>query len=412
MNKIIKILKAVASLALCIAMMQLIVPGERAAVCKTHKPGESFLGDDGIIYTPCTVCGSILTDEDDGSLCQAGDADGDFLVTASDARIALRMSVGLEKSDFSLDVNGDGQISGDDARLILRVSVGLETLNGHIHYGKILSAEPTCTVKGGKYIVCDCGASLTVADIDPLGHNFVKQVCTRCGAVDTAHVHKYTKKVVEPTCKAKGYTLYTCDCGDSYKADYTPAAHKAVNGVCVYCNQKISSTGYVITTKNGVTYVGGVLVVNKTYKLPSSYNPGGLTSECSVAFAKLQAAAKKAGYTYTINSGFRTYSEQKTLYNNYVKQHGSAEAKKYCAVAGASEHQTGLAIDVGVTKWSDYEWLAANAYKYGFIIRYTADKTAITGYSAEEWHIRYLGTDLAKKVYKSGLCLEEYLGIS
>ena len=93
-----------------------------------------------------------------------------------------------------------------------------------------------------------------------------------------------------------------------------------------------------------------------------------------------------------------------------------AEADTFSARPGTSEHQTGLAMDVG---WIDDsygdtpsgKWLAANCYKYGFIIRYPKNKESITGYKYEPWHIRYLGTDIAKDVYDSGLCLEEYLGV-
>ncbi|MBP5303523.1 MAG: M15 family metallopeptidase [Clostridia bacterium] len=178
-----------------------------------------------------------------------------------------------------------------------------------------------------------------------------------------------------------------------------------------------SSKGYSIVTKNGITYVDGVLVVNKTYSLPSSYYIGGLTSECDKAYDKLKAAAAKAGNNIYISSGFRSYSTQEGLYNRYVSTYGKAEADRFSARPGYSEHQTGLAIDLngvsdsfGATK--EGKWVAAHCHEYGFILRYPKGKEAQTGYMYEPWHIRYVGVDVATKIYNSGLCLEEYYGIT
>ena len=170
-----------------------------------------------------------------------------------------------------------------------------------------------------------------------------------------------------------------------------------------------------IVVKNGVTYVEGILIVNKKYSIPSSYG-NGVDKEAYNQLKLLQSDAKKLGLTINLNSGYRSYSYQKTLYNNYVKKHGVAVADTFSAKPGHSEHQTGLAFDVG--KVSDNFgltkagiWLSKNAHLYGFIIRYPKGKQTITGYKYEPWHIRYLGKEIATKVYESGLCLEEYLGI-
>src|SRR5699024_5056985 len=95
---------------------------------------------------------------------------------------------------------------------------------------------------------------------------------------------------------------------------------------------------------------------------------------------------------------------------------GAEMADTYSARPGHSEHQTGLAFDLNEISDAfagtpEAEWLAEHAHEYGFIIRYPADKEDITGYSYEPWHVRYLGKEIAEKVYESGLCLEEYLGI-
>lgn len=170
-----------------------------------------------------------------------------------------------------------------------------------------------------------------------------------------------------------------------------------------------------IYTEYGKTYVDGVLIVNKKYSLPANYNPG-INSEAYSWLKKMQNDIAKQGLELNLCSGFRSYSDQKYIYNNYVKQYGQATTDTFSARPGHSEHQTGLAFDVGAittdfANWNAGKWLAANAHKYGFIIRYPKGKEHITGYQYEPWHIRYLGVELATKVYNSGLTLEEYLGI-
>ena len=196
-------------------------------------------------------------------------------------------------------------------------------------------------------------------------------------------------------------------------------------------NAAPSSGAYTGPVNNGkVTYEDGLyyitddstgvkfIIANKTYALPESYNPGGLTGECSSAFNRLTSAAANDGYNIWNRSGFRSYSYQTTLYNNYVARDGKAAADTYSARPGHSEHQTGLAIDCNElsTSWGqtpEGKWLAAHCTEYGFIIRYGADKISSTGYQYEPWHIRYIGSpELAKKITDSGLSVEEYYGIS
>ena len=180
-----------------------------------------------------------------------------------------------------------------------------------------------------------------------------------------------------------------------------------------------TSKGYKIEKNNGVYYINGILVVNKTYDLPSTYNPGGLLTEFSTAFNKLKSAAANDGIKIWIQSGFRSYNTQVNLYNRYVARDGKAAADRYSARAGHSEHQTGLAADLneisdtfGETKAG--KWLSDNCWKYGFILRFPKGKESETGYMYESWHFRYLGdVELAKKLYNNGnwLTLESYLGI-
>ncbi|MCD8187688.1 MAG: D-alanyl-D-alanine carboxypeptidase family protein [Ruminococcus sp.] len=166
---------------------------------------------------------------------------------------------------------------------------------------------------------------------------------------------------------------------------------------------------------DGITYVNGILIVNKTYDLPSTYNPG-LDSETQAHFDELVSVAAEEGLNIYLASGYRSYEYQSQIYTNYSNLYGSETADTFSARPRHSEHQTGLAIDVNSIDDSfagtpEAIWLAEHAHEFGFIIRYPEGKEDITGYKYEPWHIRYLGVETATAVYNSGLTLEEYLGI-
>ena len=188
-----------------------------------------------------------------------------------------------------------------------------------------------------------------------------------------------------------------------------------------YSRKGYTANGNVIAEKAGVTYIvsdsGLTLIANKTYSLPSGYAPGGLTAECRAAFRAMRQGAALDGIDLFIVSGYRSYSLQSSLYARYCAQEGKAAADTYSARPGHSEHQSGLAIDLNSLSDSfadtpEGQWLAANAHRYGFIIRYPRDKQQATGYRYEPWHVRFLGKELAASVFASGLCLEEYFGIT
>lgn len=177
------------------------------------------------------------------------------------------------------------------------------------------------------------------------------------------------------------------------------------------------NTSAAAKTQVKPTYISGVLVVNKKHGLPSTYAPGENKNARS-AFNKMASAASKDGVKLTVFSTYRSFDYQKNLYNAYVKKDGQKAADRYSAKPGHSEHQTGLAFDIAQTGAKNIyaesnatRWMAKNAHKYGFIVRYPKGKEHITGYMYEPWHLRYLGTELATKVYNSGKTLEEYLGI-
>ena len=133
--------------------------------------------------------------------------------------------------------------------------------------------------------------------------------------------------------------------------------------------------------------------------------------------------SKKQGVNIMSASGYRSYTFQVKLYGRYVQEQGQAVADSQSARAGYSEHQTGLAVDVEPTSRQcevdpcfantpEGQWLAANAYKYGFVIRYPSDKQQVTGYIPEPWHVRYVGTDLSNQMHDQDITtLEEFFGL-
>ncbi len=226
-----------------------------------------------------------------------------------------------------------------------------------------------------------------------------------------------TEKVTEPkTTQPKTTEPKTTEPKTTIPTTTTPVTEAVENSVKDGA-QGTTSKGYSIVVKNGITYIGGIMVVNKTYSVPSSYAPGGLVSECSSAFNNMQSAAAAEGLNLYVASGYRSYSLQQSLYSRYCNRDGQAAADRYSARPGHSEHQTGYAIDLNSIAYSfadtaEGKWVAANCYKYGFILRYPQNKESQTGYRYEPWHIRYVGTALAKEIYDSGLCLEEFFGIT
>ena len=158
-----------------------------------------------------------------------------------------------------------------------------------------------------------------------------------------------------------------------------------------------------------------IVVANKHYPMSKDYNPGE-NPTAKAELLKLIAAMQQAGFPISDHySGFRSYETQTQLYQNYVNKDGKAEADRYSARPGYSEHQTGLAFDlIGtngdlVTEEKAAQWLLDHAADYGFVVRYLKGKEKETGYMAEEWHLRYVGKE-AKDIAASGLSLEEYYG--
>ena len=134
--------------------------------------------------------------------------------------------------------------------------------------------------------------------------------------------------------------------------------------------------------------------------------------------------ARAAGVYPIVASGYRTPEKQQSLMDEkiqslteegYSQEEAAAEALRWVNQVGYSEHQSGLAVDINAdgihsAGYEVYDWLAQNAWRYGFILRYPEDKTEVTGTGYEPWHYRYVGVENAQAITESGLCLEEYLG--
>lgn len=153
-----------------------------------------------------------------------------------------------------------------------------------------------------------------------------------------------------------------------------------------------------------------------------------MDSRAARAYEQMYDAAAAEGIYLTPCSGYRSYSTQKRLYYEfyyeYINQGYSSEeahalTSKRRNPPGSSEHNIGICMDIICASSSAnfqntqaYAWLDANAHNYGFILRYPADKVAVTGVKYEPWHWRYVGVENAAAIKNSGLCLEEYLGVS
>lgn len=168
------------------------------------------------------------------------------------------------------------------------------------------------------------------------------------------------------------------------------------------------------------TVIKGILMASKQYPLPADYAPGE-SEEARAAFEEMAAAARVDGFELVAFSGYRSFERQQELYKRYVKNDGQEAADRYSARPGHSEHQTGLALDIGEKNFEEHfaresfgeteagKWVATNAHRFGFILRYPEGKEKITGYMYEPWHFRYVGKELAQELTESGLTVEEYI---
>ena len=161
-------------------------------------------------------------------------------------------------------------------------------------------------------------------------------------------------------------------------------------------------------------------LVDLDKSIKTSYGSNQLRKEAAAALLKLFKAAEKKGFSLNVNSAYRSYQTQVATYNYWVSQVGVAQADRFSARPGHSQHQLGTTVDITSASVSyklmesfgnttEGKWLAANAYKYGFVLSYPKGFEGITGYTYEPWHFRYIGVGNAKKWKNSGLILETFL---
>lgn len=182
---------------------------------------------------------------------------------------------------------------------------------------------------------------------------------------------------------------------------------------------------------------GLLILVNKEHPVDQDYKPDDLVkikyyvpdrsettrymrAEAAEAFRQMVDKAAEDGVVLKMTTAYRSYDFQKILFDNYVAQEGEEKANTFSAKPGQSEHQTGLAVDVSSPsvdyqlsndygKTTEGKWIADQAYRFGFILRFPQGKEDITGYQYEPWHLRYVGLTAAKEIHEEGLTLEEYL---
>lgn len=174
-----------------------------------------------------------------------------------------------------------------------------------------------------------------------------------------------------------------------------------------------------------------LVLVNRTHIISGEYSGELVELDCgksvdSRIYPDLQAMfdeMRNEGIYPTVNEGFRTKEDQEQMMTDqinayldegYSRKKAEKLAEKIVAPVGSSEHELGIAVDIIADKAKSdnetvYNWLAENAYKYGFILRYPPNKTEITGIDYEPWHYRYVGKKAAAEIYEQGMCLEEYL---
>lgn len=221
-----------------------------------------------------------------------------------------------------------------------------------------------------------------------------------------------------PYAKLKYYDRYV---------DYSKNTGEDEETTVLYVNLGMDNEGYTNATK--VEKFSPTMLVNKHFELDSSFVPDNLVKFDDIytkgeeqkgvgvavkAFSEMYEAAKSEGYDLFINSSYRSYEDQEELCESYRSRYGDNYVKNYVAKPGFSEHQTGLAFDIGsrnsnvFASSKEYTWIKDNAHKYGFIYRFQKSKESITEFRHEAWHYRYVGKEVAKYIYDNDITLEEY----
>ena len=238
--------------------------------------------------------------------------------------------------------------------------------------------------------------------------------------------HKYDKNITKLV-KEKYFIFNKLD---DYLKYYKDNKDKSLTDVVAIINTNTNNDFYTNTKETDVSK-NELMLLNKYNYLTASYNPDDLEVFTNIyaygenqslrkdaydAFIEMWNSANKDGYKLIVNSSYRSYDEQKKIYDDYSSWYGEEDADKKAARAGYSEHQTGLAVDIqsycsqnkDFEECEEFTWLTNNAYKYGFILRYPKDKEYLTGYKYESWHYRYVGKKVSKYIHDNNITFDEY----
>ena len=217
--------------------------------------------------------------------------------------------------------------------------------------------------------------------------------------------------------------------GDDTLRPQSTATRAQVSSIICRLGTLMEAQGFTVGTERKDDWK--MILVNSSHPIPEGYaetislkyveNGKYIDARAYDDLTAMLAAMRADGCYPLLNQAYRSHAEQQAIYNNRINLYLSygwsyaqalAQTQKEVAYPGTSEHELGLAVDItsNYNATAVYNWLAKYACKYGFIYRYPAGKTAITGITNEPWHYRYVGRENAEKIQASGLCLEEYLG--
>lgn len=238
------------------------------------------------------------------------------------------------------------------------------------------------------------------------------------------------KEIDDTTLYFVGEKYFIVDFLDRYLNYYDKHKDLSYKEIVTRVNSNLDYEFYT-DSKSADLSKGMYTLVNKFYYLDKDYVPDDLVNVDGIYardsaklkkdayenFTKMADDMRELGMTIKVTTGYRSYSFQSTLYNNYVRADGVKNADTYSARPGYSEHQLGYSADLTNAKGvsfdefentEEYKWLKENAHKYGFLLRYPKEKQYITGYVFEAWHYRYVGIDIATYIYENDLTYEEY----